>query len=522
MSKHFQRRDFLKLLALLPSLKLPWSWFPDLPTEKASSQSDQNPPNVIVMVFDALSATNMSLYGYHRNTTPNLDRLAKRAIVYHQHYAGGSFTTPGTASLLTGLYPWTHRAFHIYGTVDKRYEQKNIFQAFSEISYDTVAYSHNDLALALLHQFSNGLNTLKKTQELSLLYDNVFSDRLFINDHNAAFLGERVVTRGQRGQTNQYPSGIFFAMLHKIWRTHKQSDIWHTYKELFPRGMPSANDAPIMYLLEDAVDWVIQRMASSPPPSLGYYHFFPPHEPYNTRQDFIDVFIDGWAPNEKTEHHFTQGHHQNHLNLQRRFYDEFILYADAEFGRFMDQMEERGFLDNTIVVFTSDHGEMFERGILEHVSPTLFDPLVRIPLVIFMPRQGERVDVKSPTSCVDVLPTLLHATGYPTPSWSEGQVLAPFNGMDIVEDRSIYTMDAKENYKNADLGIGTVGMIKGRYKLVYYFGYEDFDKEYELFDLENDPEEIENIYASSPMSKTLKDELQEKLRETNHLHSVNR
>jgi len=385
-----------------------------------------------------------------------------------------------------------------------------------------LAYSHNYLALTLLHQFSSGLNTIKKTQELSLLYDNVLSDRLFVNDHNAAFLGERVVTRGQRGQTDQYPSSILFAMLHKIWRTHKQSDIWHAHKELFPRGMPLANDAPIMYLLEDAVDWVIQKMASSPITSFGYYHFFPPHEPYNTRQDFIDVFIDGWAPIAKSEHHFTQGHHQNHLNLQRRFYDEFILYADAEFGRFMDQTEKRGLLDNTIVVFTSDHGEMFERGILEHVSPTLFEPLVRIPLVIFVPGQRERVDVESPTSCVDVLPTLLHATGAPVPPWTEGQVLPPLSGRDLSEDRSIFTMDTKENYKNSDLRIGTVGLIKGRYKLVHYFGYEGFDNEYELFDLENDPEEIENIYASSSMLKTLKDELLEKLREVNHLHSGNR
>ncbi len=66
---------------------------------------------MVVIVFDAFSAYNISLYGYQRETTPNIARWAERAVVYHNHNAGGNFTIPGTASLLTGTYPWTHRAF---------------------------------------------------------------------------------------------------------------------------------------------------------------------------------------------------------------------------------------------------------------------------------------------------------------------------------------------------------------------------------------------------------------------------
>jgi arylsulfatase A-like enzyme len=286
--------------------------------------------------------------------------------------------------------------------------------------------------------------------------------------------------------------------------------------------MPSTNATPILYLLEDAVDWILRQAASSQRQYLAYYHFFPPHEPYNTRRDFIDIFKGGWTPTPKPEHHFSQGLPQRFINRQRRYYDEYIAYTDAEFGRFMDQMEKKGLLDNTIVVLTSDHGEMFERGILEHVSPTLFDPLVRIPLVMFMPGQKGRVDVKIPTSCVDVLPTLMHIVGHPVPSWSEGQVLEPFVNINSTGDRSIFTMDAKGNYKHADLTVGSVAMIKGRYKLIHYFGYDGFDDEYELFDLENDPEELENIYKSSSVAQSLKDELILKIEEVNRLHSVNR
>ncbi|MBK9781637.1 MAG: sulfatase-like hydrolase/transferase [Anaerolineales bacterium] len=69
-----------------------------------------NKKNVLIIVFDAMSAYNLSLYGYDRETTPNLARLSKRATVFHNHFAGGNFTTPGTASILTGSLPWTHRA----------------------------------------------------------------------------------------------------------------------------------------------------------------------------------------------------------------------------------------------------------------------------------------------------------------------------------------------------------------------------------------------------------------------------
>ena len=94
----FNRRDFLKLAGMLPlGLAAPQL------DRSLGLQSDKK--NVIIIVFDAFSAYNISLYGYGRETTPNITRLAERATVYHNHYAGSNFTTPGTASLLTGTYP---------------------------------------------------------------------------------------------------------------------------------------------------------------------------------------------------------------------------------------------------------------------------------------------------------------------------------------------------------------------------------------------------------------------------------
>ena len=126
MKKRITRRDFLKLAGLLPISVAA----PRLANSLPSGQQTGNPQNVIIVVFDAFSARNISMYGYQRATTPNLARLAERAIVYHNHYAGGNFTAPGTASLLTGALPWTHRSFHHAGRVDKAFVTDNFFTAF--------------------------------------------------------------------------------------------------------------------------------------------------------------------------------------------------------------------------------------------------------------------------------------------------------------------------------------------------------------------------------------------------------
>lgn len=92
------RRDFLKLLALLPPSLL----LPQVIQQPLRAAADPMAKNVLIIVFDTLSAANISAYGYPRATMPNLARIAERATVYHNHYSGGNFTTPGTSSLLTG------------------------------------------------------------------------------------------------------------------------------------------------------------------------------------------------------------------------------------------------------------------------------------------------------------------------------------------------------------------------------------------------------------------------------------
>ncbi len=105
MSK-INRRDFLKLAGAISIGSLA----PQFLFKSGLGNLIGNQQNVLIIILDAWSAHHLSLHGYPRETMPNLDKLTEKAIVYHNHYSAGNFTTPGTASLLSGVLPWTHRA----------------------------------------------------------------------------------------------------------------------------------------------------------------------------------------------------------------------------------------------------------------------------------------------------------------------------------------------------------------------------------------------------------------------------
>jgi arylsulfatase A-like enzyme len=294
-------------------------------------------------------------------------------------------------------------------------------------------------------------------------------------------------------------------------------------RKQFPRGIPHTGEDSY-YTLEDGIDWLKNQLNTLPRPFVGYFHYLPPHRPYNTRREFVNVFKeDGLGYYlEKPRHPIFDRENAaspqplEYQKVQRQLYDEFILYVDAEFGRLFDSMQKSGLLEKTWVVFTSDHGEMFERGIFGHKTPLLFEPVIRIPLLIMAPGQQKRTDIYTPTSAVDVLPTLAKITGQPVPERTEGVVLPPFSESPAPE-RPLFALEATNSKENRPLNPASVMMIKGRYKLTYYFGYDELQGSgplFELYDLENDPDELVNLYSeNSALSRQLRDELLGKVKE---------
>jgi len=148
----------------------------------------------------------------------------------------------------------------------------------------------------------------------------------------------------------------------------------------------------------------------------------------------------------------------------------------------------------------------------------LYEPVIRIPLLISAPKQQGRQDITTNTNCVDILPTLLHLSKQSIPDWCEGEVLPGLGGVES-PDRSIYSIMSMSPVFSP-IENATVALIKGQFKLIKYFGYPDMETTFELFDLDEDPEELNNLYTSKTIvARQMREELESKIEEINVSYS---
>ncbi len=477
------RRGFLRLGAAAAAVPLAGRWL----TWPAGSRADAGAPqrpNFLVVVFDTLSAAHLSLYGYRRRTTPFLERFARRATVFHHHTAAGNFTTPSTASLFTGVYPWEHRALHLYGSLTGEYLGKNLFTAFHP-AYTTTVFTHNELVEVLFHQMRASLSRWTPAGALSL--DSTARLAELKHDRNVAVWAEGIV----RGRFEQPQSSFFLSDLLGAVERRRRDALAAAWRQEYPRGLPeSVNYA---FRLEDTMTWIPQELRATPAPFLAYLHLYPPHAPYAASREFVDRFDDGWAPEPKPEHFFSSGIPDAGQAVRRREYDEYIAQVDAAFGQLVDRLEVEGLLDHTYLILTSDHGEMFERGVFQHHTETMYQPLLHVPLLIAAPGQRSRKDVIQPTSTVDLLPTLTSLAGLPAPGWAQGRILPGVGADEADGEPPVFSLEAKYSSKWARLAQATAVARVGRYKVCQYIGYQGYRDEIEVYDLDSDPEERDNL-----------------------------
>lgn len=489
----FSRRDFLKIGSAVSGAWAVQQMVPTLPESSAR-------PSILIFVFDALSARDMSLHGYHRKTTPNIERFAARATVYNQHYSAAHFTTPGVASLLTGLYPWTHRAINFSGLVARKRTGENLFRALGK-QYHRMAYSQNLWANYILAQCRSDLETLLPPDSFSVASASV-----------GGRLG-RDIQESQRAfdeflfENRTPPPSLLFGLMERILAHDRAAG---APAGDYPLGLPHSPNWPIYFTLKDVFDGLIGVVQGLPASSVAYLHTWSPHEPYSPAKPFYRLFANGWNPPAKPEHKLGARIPQKSLDTRRQRYDEYVANVDFEFGRLLDMLEASGVLQNAYVIVTSDHGDLNERGTHGHSSPLMFDPVLQVPLIISAPGQTSRRDINLPTSSIDLLPTLAHLAGGAVPAWCEGQVLAGLGGPQDPE-RSIYMMDAARNSAFRPLlNRAAFALRKGAYKLVCYRGFREYGRKdtFELYDMLNDPDELNNRYSDGdPLSAELRAEL---------------
>ena len=497
------RRDILKLIALA-SASLAARPLASLLDRRADSSS----PNVIVFLFDAWSGAHLMMNGYPRMTMPNLERFADRCHVYHNHYSSGSFTVPGSASLLTGLQPWEHRALQLTaGGVAPAHQSHNFFRVMNG-SHHTLGYGQNPYADIFLHQFRADIETHLPQGLFNLENNHVATLPIFDNDYQVAFASfENNIFRNGKGASGS----LYFGMLSRLAGLSRYAALRKERLREYPFGPPTASG---YFLLDALADGLIESMKQFTSPTAAYFHLFPPHAPYTPTRDYATLFDDGWTPPEKPVHPLSRTRYSAaEMAKERQRYDQYLAAWDAEFARVIESIAASGLLDNSIVIITSDHGELFERGEIEHNTPVLASPIVHVPLLISLPGQTQRKDIHAFTSSIDLLPTIAHLTGVEAPTWGEGRLLPELGGEED-PDRPVFSMDGKSASSFAPIRPISISMIRQRHRLIYY-AYPEYTA-FEFYDLDADPEEMTDLFPSAPsLAMQMKEELLQKMDDFN-------
>ncbi len=416
--------------------KLP-AFVPVLSLMILSCAPETKAPNVLLIVVDTLRPDRMSLYGAERPTTPALDSLAGQACVFERAYSTSSWTMPAVASIMTGMYPSSHKATEISRTLAP--ELETLAEGFAASGFQTAAVvSHTFVDEK--HGFDQGF---------------------------AAFDSKN-------------------ALGHEAISTEGVTDL--------------------------AIARIEQFTQKRKTPFFLFVHYFDPHFNYKDHPD-IDFAaphagrLDGkqeYGDIRAIRHSLQDDELQYLLDL----YDEEIRHTDAGIGRLVAALRKHGLDEETVIVFASDHGEEFlDHGRIGH-RKTLYEEVVRVPMLIRVPGGAAR-RVADPVSIGSLAPTIRELAGLP-----RNQDAVQFRSLaDLVEGRATSTRGAI--YLETEKTVGMVEQeVKGDdYHAIILDGWKLIEDrrsgEQELFDLSRDPLESANL-ASQDTARlaTLKEALE--------------
>ena len=416
-------------------------------------------PNLILIVLDTLQAHHLSAYGYSRETSPFLSKLATEGVRFSRFYANSADTSQTMASLFTGLYPSVHGVKELGVSLPQ--ENLTLMEILRDRGYNTSFFTTHWFIDPNYH-FDQGSDYVYQAWQENGL-NHAPGEHLFL------WLKAGAVS----------PSAYQFLRTANDWKNRRLAALF---------GRKNMGEAK--WLTEKVVayaDYITRRPDYDPEQNrfslFVFYHDL--HEPRCVHPPYDRIFDPGYAGRplcrklDKTD--WTDEMRQNEVAR----YDGAIRMIDDELRRLFASLGERGLLRDTLVAVTADHGEALnEHGAYGH-GGTFYQELIHIPLILWNPRrlpQGK--DVSALASQVDFLPTLLEALEVPVPEEMQGQSLMP-SILGTGKSRTVYG----ENHHGAEI---SQFVIDGRWKLVSRTGGRTSQKL--LFDLSSDPQERKNLY----------------------------
>ncbi len=441
-------------------------------------------PNIILVTFDALAARNMSVYGYNRETTPFISTWAGNATLFTKVEASSNFTTPAAVSLITGKRVWTHQTYHIEGTKPVSGGTESLPTLLKANGYFNVALVVNPHASVAIIGISDSIDIAPSAVE--------FSTPLTL-------LGARF--------------GVIEVFLYRLFADKIKLHDWIIgndfilYKLLYSFSEDfSQTQVPTEKVLNRFLKIIDSNI---PKPYFAWIHILPPHDPYLPPDKYKGFFgpslkLMGFKAQDELKvesykylfqyQQYPKSLHQSIARL-RDYYDEFIRYCDEQFKNFYEQLSKRNELDNTILILSSDHGESFEHGYFTHGGPFLYEQVTHIPLIIKEPGQTTGRIIRDLVEQIDIPATILDMVNIPVPLWMEGRSLEPLMQGEKLQPRAAFSMNFEENQSRGhQITRGSIAVWEGDYKLIYYLKR----KQSLLFNLKNDPDELNNLILSEP------------------------
>jgi arylsulfatase A-like enzyme len=443
-------------------------------------------PNVLLIVLDTVRAANLSLYGYDRLTTPNLEKLARKGIVFSEARSTAPWTLPSHASMMTGRWP-----HELSVGADRPLDEKfpTLAEELTQQGYATAGFVGNTVYCNARYGVGRGFAR----------YEDMYENRIvsLFETVRSSGLGRRVI------QVLGYPIS-------------------------YTSGNISVRKTAEM-LNRDVLTWLAGRPAGEP--FFAFVNYLDAHSPYDFQKTAAPRFglaalpladhrkIDKqfWALAEKpvldgfsAEQTANEGY-----ALFQDSYDSCIAYLDHQIGLLINEIERRGLMENTLLIVTSDHGEHFgEHGLIGHGN-SLYRREVHVPLVVIPPgRSSIAKIIDEPVSVREIPATVAEWVDLGPQNPFPGRSLRRFlrAGAERLAQTSpvlceVQQMDVLPQIDNMPSTLGPVVSLVSRERVyIRSHGVRE-----ELYDLVHDPLESVDL-ARYPESRPVIDRFREELR----------
>lgn len=420
-------------------------------------------PNILYIMADQLAAPQLKLYNEKSQIkTPNLDKLAERSVVFDSAYCNSPLCAPSRMSMITGQLP----------------SKIGAYDNAAPIPEDTPTYAHY----------------LRNAG-----YECVLGGKMH-------FIGDQLHGYEYRLTADIYPADLGWSV---NWDEPKVKLEWyHNSSSIYQAGPCVRSnqldyDEEVMYKAKQYLYDHVRKPAGQRPFCLTV-SLTHPHDPYTIEQKYWDMYEgvdidmpevpdlkDASDPHSKRlrycvdleDHDFTD----DQIKRAKRAYYGAVSYVDDNIGKLLDTLKQCGLDDNTIVIFSGDHGDMLgERGLWYKMS--YYESSVRVPMLFSYPKQWAPHRVPQSVSTLDILPTLVDIVG------SQLQPHLPMDGVSIVPH--LKGQSTHDNVFAEYMGEGTIAPMmmirRGPWKYITCPADPDL-----FYNLADDPKELNNLANSA-------------------------